>query len=180
MIKKIYLNWRLITLQYCSGFCHTLMWISHGCTCVPHAEPPPPPPSRSQPSGLSQCTSPEHPSHALNLDWRSISHMVIVILFCHSKSSVKFAESKCLASIVLERIKKETCSLGIFLGVGLTWKMGSAWRSLNHQQMFRESGKVWSCGPVREVTSKPQPQTFLFSLLTSHSLSPSPHPPCLF
>ena len=29
-------NWRLITLQYCSGFCHTLTWISRGCTCVPH------------------------------------------------------------------------------------------------------------------------------------------------
>jgi len=116
-------------------------------------------------------------SHALNLDWRCISHMVIVILFCHSKSSVKFAESKCLASIVFERIKKGTYSLGIFSGVGLTWKMGSAWRSLNRQQMFRESGKVWSSGAVREVTSKPQPQTFLFSLLTFHSLSPSPHPP---
>ena len=25
-------NWRLITLQYFSGFCHTLTWISHGCT----------------------------------------------------------------------------------------------------------------------------------------------------
>jgi len=30
----IYFNWRLITLQCCSGFCHTLTWISHGCTCV--------------------------------------------------------------------------------------------------------------------------------------------------
>ena len=30
----------LITLQYCSGFCHTLTWISHGRTCVPHTEPP--------------------------------------------------------------------------------------------------------------------------------------------
>ena len=29
-------NWRLITLQYCSGFYHTFTWISHGCTCVPH------------------------------------------------------------------------------------------------------------------------------------------------
>ena len=26
---RIYFNWRLITLQYCSGFCHTLTWISH-------------------------------------------------------------------------------------------------------------------------------------------------------
>ena len=27
---KIYFNWRLITLQYCGGFCHTFTWISHG------------------------------------------------------------------------------------------------------------------------------------------------------
>ena len=57
----IYFNWRLITSQYCSGFCYTLTWISHGCTCVPHPEPPVPPPSPSHPSGSSQCTSPEHP-----------------------------------------------------------------------------------------------------------------------
>ena len=25
----IFISWRLITLQYCSGFCHTLTWISH-------------------------------------------------------------------------------------------------------------------------------------------------------
>ena len=30
----IFINWRLITLQYCSGFCHTLTWISHGFTCL--------------------------------------------------------------------------------------------------------------------------------------------------
>ena len=46
MIQFIYL-WRLITLQYCGGFCHTFTWISPGCTCVP--------------SGSSQCSSPEHP-----------------------------------------------------------------------------------------------------------------------
>ena len=28
LLKFIYFNWRLITLQYCSGFCHTLTWIS--------------------------------------------------------------------------------------------------------------------------------------------------------
>ena len=36
----IFIRWRLITLQYCSGFCHTLTWISHGFTCVPYPEPP--------------------------------------------------------------------------------------------------------------------------------------------
>ena len=34
----IFNSWRLITLQYCSGFCHTLTWISHGFTCVPHPD----------------------------------------------------------------------------------------------------------------------------------------------
>ena len=57
----IYFNWRLITLQYCSGFCRTLTWISHGCTCVPHPETPPTSLPIPHPLGSSQCTSPEHP-----------------------------------------------------------------------------------------------------------------------
>ena len=65
--KFIYFNWRLITLQYCGGFCHTLTWLSHGCTCVPHPEPhfylPPHPiplghPSAPVPSTLSSCIKP--------------------------------------------------------------------------------------------------------------------------
>ena len=36
----IFISWRLTTLQYCSGFCHTLTWISHGFTCIPHPDPP--------------------------------------------------------------------------------------------------------------------------------------------
>ena len=35
-----FFSWRLITLQYCSGFCHTLTWVSHGFTCIPHLDPP--------------------------------------------------------------------------------------------------------------------------------------------
>ena len=58
-IFKNLFNWRLITLQYCSGLCHTLTWISHGCTCVPLPEPPSHLPPHPIPQG--QCTSPEHP-----------------------------------------------------------------------------------------------------------------------
>ena len=36
----IFISWRLITLQYCSRFCYTLTWISHGLTCIPHPDPP--------------------------------------------------------------------------------------------------------------------------------------------
>ena len=39
-IYLFFISWRLITLQYCSGFCHTLTWISHGFTCIPHPDPP--------------------------------------------------------------------------------------------------------------------------------------------
>ena len=39
-VSFIFISWRLITLQYCSDFCHTLTWISHGFTCVPHPDPP--------------------------------------------------------------------------------------------------------------------------------------------
>ena len=36
-----YFNWRLIALQYCGGFCHTLTWISMGEHVYPCPEPPP-------------------------------------------------------------------------------------------------------------------------------------------
>jgi len=73
--KLIYFNWRLTTLQYWGGFCHTPTWISHGYTCV---TPPLPPPFPPQPSGLSQSTSFLGVLlHALNLHWSSILGMVI-------------------------------------------------------------------------------------------------------
>ena len=83
----IYFNWRLITLQYCSGFCHTLTWISHGCTSAPHPETPShlPPDTIPQdhPSALTLSTL----SHASNLDWQSISHMIIYMFQCYSLKS---------------------------------------------------------------------------------------------
>ena len=48
----IFISWRLITLQYCSGFCHTLTWISHGFTCVSHPDPPSCLPPHPIPLGL--------------------------------------------------------------------------------------------------------------------------------
>ena len=80
----IFISWRIITLQYCSGFCHALTWISHGFTCVPHPHSPLPPPSPSHPSGCSQCTSPEHLSHASNLGWWSVSPWIVYLFQCYS------------------------------------------------------------------------------------------------
>ena len=52
LIPFIFISSRLITLQYCSGFCHMLTWISHGFTCVPHPDPPSHLPLHPIPLGL--------------------------------------------------------------------------------------------------------------------------------
>ena len=53
----IFISWRLITLQYCSGFCHTLTRISHGVTCVPHPDPPSRLPPHPIPLGLPSASA---------------------------------------------------------------------------------------------------------------------------
>ena len=64
----IFISWKLITLQYCSGFCHTLTWISHGFTSIPHPEPPPPP----HPIPLG------HPVDGKSLLWISLFSLKLV------------------------------------------------------------------------------------------------------
>ena len=54
----IFISWRLITLQYCSGFCHTLTWISHGFTCIPHPDHPSHLPLYPIPLGLPSAPGP--------------------------------------------------------------------------------------------------------------------------
>ena len=79
--KLIYFNWRLTTLQYCSGFCHTFTRISHGCTCVPHPEHPSHLPPHPIHQGCPSAPAFSTLSQASNLGWRSISHTVIYICF---------------------------------------------------------------------------------------------------
>ena len=107
----IYFNWRLITLQYCGGFCHTFTWISHRCTCVPNPDPsshlPPYPIPQGHPSAPALSTL----LHASNLDWWSISHMIIHVSMLFSQiipSLPSPTESKSLfftsVSLLLSRI----------------------------------------------------------------------------
>ena len=67
----IFISWRLITLQHCSGFCHTLTWISHGLTCIPHPDPPSHLPLHPIPLGLPSAPGPStglmHPTWAGDL-----------------------------------------------------------------------------------------------------------------
>ena len=64
--------------------CHTLAWIHHGCTCVPHPEPPSHLPPHPIPLGHPSAPSLSTLYHVLNLDWRSILHMIIYKFQCHS------------------------------------------------------------------------------------------------
>ena len=54
----IFISWRLITLQYCSGFCHTLTGINHGFTCTPHPDPHTHLPLHPIPLGLPSAPAP--------------------------------------------------------------------------------------------------------------------------
>ena len=54
----IFISWGLIILQYCSGFCRTLTWISHGFKCVPHPDPPSHLPFHPIPLGLPSAPAP--------------------------------------------------------------------------------------------------------------------------
>ena len=82
----IYLNWRLTTLPYCGGFCHTLTWISHGHTCAPSPKPPSHLPPHPIPQGyprtlaLSACF--------IHWTWTDhLSHMAIYMFQCYSLKS---------------------------------------------------------------------------------------------
>ena len=68
-------------------FCHTLTWIHHGCTCVPHLEPPSHLPPHTIPLGHASAPARSTLSHASNLDWQSVSDMIIYMFQCHSPKS---------------------------------------------------------------------------------------------
>ena len=68
-------------------FCHTLTWICHGCTCVPHPELPSHLPPHPIPLGHPSAPAPSTLYHALNLDWWFVSHVIICKFQCHSSIS---------------------------------------------------------------------------------------------
>ena len=67
--------------------CHTLTWICHECTCVPHPEAPSHLPPHPIPLGHPSVPARSTLYHALNLDWRFVSHAIIYMFQCHSPIS---------------------------------------------------------------------------------------------
>ena len=80
----IFISWRLITLQYFSGFLPYIDMNQPWIYMYSPSRPPLPPPSPPNPSGSSQCTRPEHLSHASSLGWWSVSHLIIYMFRCCS------------------------------------------------------------------------------------------------
>ena len=73
------------TLQY--WFCHTLTWIRHECTCVPHPKPPSHLPPYSIPLGHLSVPALSTLYHASNLGWQFVSHVIFYMFQCHSPKS---------------------------------------------------------------------------------------------
>ena len=84
--ELIYFNWRLITLQYCGGFVTHWHESATGVHEFPILNPLPLPP-HPIPLGHNSAPAPSILHHASNLDWRSISHMIIYMFQCHSPKS---------------------------------------------------------------------------------------------
>ena len=117
-LKLIYFKWRLITLQYCGGFCHTSTWISHGCTCIPPSWTPLPLPSPPHPSGLSQSTSFECPDSCIGLVlviYFTYGNIHASVLFSHIQKSVLYIYvSCCLAYRVIITIFLNSICMYLF------------------------------------------------------------------
>ena len=84
--KFIYFNWRLITLQYCIGFFIHQHVSTTGIHMFPILNPPFLPPC-TLPLGHTSAPAPSIQYHALNLDWRFVSHIILYMFQCHSPKS---------------------------------------------------------------------------------------------
>ena len=82
----IYFNWRLITLQYCIGFAVHQHESTIGVHVFPILNPPSYLPPHTIPLGHPSAPALSNQYHALNLDWRFISH-IIYMFQCHSPKS---------------------------------------------------------------------------------------------
>ena len=95
------------------GFCHTLTWISHGCTCVPHPEPL---------SHLPPHTIPQGPPSALALSTISYIEPGLAIYFTYGNTRVQCYSLKSFHPHLLPKSTK-VCSLYLCLFCCLVYRV---------------------------------------------------------
>ena len=84
---KVFIIIIIICFTILYWFCHTSTWIHHGCTRVPHPEPPSLLPPHTIPLGHPSAPAPSILYPALNLDWQFVSFMIVNMFQCHSPKS---------------------------------------------------------------------------------------------
>ena len=85
--KFIYFNWRLITLQYCTGFAIHQHESTMGAHVFPILNPPSHLPPHAIPLGHPSAPAPSILYPASNLEWQFISYMILYMFQCHSPKS---------------------------------------------------------------------------------------------
>ena len=85
--KFIYFNWRLITLQYCTGFAIYQHESATGVHVFPILNPLSLLPPCTITLGHLSAPAPSIQYHASNLDWQFVSYLIVYMFQCHSLKS---------------------------------------------------------------------------------------------
>ena len=120
----IFISWRLITSQHFSGFCHTLTWVSHGVTCIPHPDPTPTSLSTRflwvfpvhQALALVSCIP---PGLVISFTIDNIHAEELIFLYKYLLSSHHALDTRCICSFLLVSIL--WCSSLLFFWVSVLW-----------------------------------------------------------
>ena len=118
-------------------FCYTSTCIRHGCTCVPHPEPPSHLPPRTIALGHPSAPAPSFLYPASNLDWRFISY-ILYMFICHSPKLSPFPlpqspkDCSIHVSLLLSRIEGCCCHLSKFHIYALVYCIGVFLSGLLH------------------------------------------------
>ena len=116
-----------MTLQYCSGFCHTLTWISHGFTCIPH---------------LHQEAF--FPLHFVPRGW---CHLQVIDIFPDILDSSRLAFCVMYSAYKLSKYGDNIQPDTLFLaGLGLCWCMGFSLVAVNRGYSSSQCPGFSHCG----------------------------------
>ena len=121
-------------------FCHTSTWICHGCTCVPHPEPPTHHRPRTIPQGHPSAPTSSILYPASNLDWQFVPYMILYMFQCHSP---KFSSSSLSAIKSLSPPCKQLLLLFLF-SIWENWLLGRVTPWLTATQLLNAGTGIWA------------------------------------